>query len=102
MDKRQFERCVEMSLLHALNKKTYVDISNLDTKQIRLQIKKRIYLKNRDALEEIPDESERKSKLHDAYERLQEDYIRILEKVKFSNKRPLEDDEDSSSAKKQK
>ncbi|AOA64063.1 Hat1p-Hat2p histone acetyltransferase complex subunit [Komagataella phaffii CBS 7435] len=80
IEKRQFQRCVEMLLLHALKSK----------KNTRLQIKKRLFIKNRDALLDL-DEATRKDKLQVAYERLEEDYQRILEKVRFVKKRPHQD-----------
>ncbi|KAG7801218.1 hypothetical protein KL944_003625 [Ogataea haglerorum] len=79
MDRRQFERCVEMTLLWMLQNKKG-GIENLSEKNVRLQIKKRLYLKNRDALSEL-EKADKMDKLQTAYERLHEDYERILEKA---------------------
>lgn len=100
LEKRQFARLIEMSFIHIL--KTYrgkTNIKNLTEKNIRLLIKKRLYLKNKDALAELDDPT-RRDKLQTAYERLREDYLRILSKVDLAeldlSKRVADDEAESS------
>ncbi|KAH3685484.1 hypothetical protein WICPIJ_003543, partial [Wickerhamomyces pijperi] len=78
-----------------LNKKS--GVPNLSEKNVRLQIKKRLYIKNRDALVEL-EKADRMDKLQTAYERLREDYERILEKahIAYTVKRELGSGEDMS------
>ncbi|GMM38385.1 histone acetyltransferase catalytic subunit [Saccharomycopsis crataegensis] len=85
IEKRQFARCLEMGLLH----ENRVHGSKKMEKDIRLQIKKRLYIKNKEALQGL-EEADKLDKLQTAYERLVEDYERIMEKVKFSDKRGSE------------
>lgn len=74
MEKRQFQRCTEMALLHL------ADIGSVPLREARMRIKRRLYLKNKEALVDL-DDATRKDKLHTAYERLEEDYRRIMGKV---------------------
>lgn len=85
MEKRQFARCLEMGLLHM--DKTQKVVSK---RGLRLQIKKRLYLKNKEALDEM-EKPEKMDKLQGAYQSLVDDYFRIMEKVEFSKKRGLEE-----------
>lgn len=77
LEKRQFNRLIEMILLN--NYKTF---NNLSLKQIRLFIKKRLYEKNKEALLTL-DKPTRFDKLQTAYQSLEEDYFRILGGVKL-------------------
>lgn len=76
MEKRQFARLLEMSLLHA---------GNNSKKDVRLFIKKRLYEKNKETLETL-DQPTRLDKLQTAYESLEQDYRRILKPVKFKRR----------------
>ncbi|CCK69993.1 histone acetyltransferase catalytic subunit HAT1 KNAG_0D02430 [Huiozyma naganishii CBS 8797] len=67
LEKRQFSRLVEMSLLHLQKTELY-----------SLQVKKRLYQKNYEALMEIPTAEEQKAALTTSLESLTEDYERIL------------------------
>ncbi|GMM32338.1 histone acetyltransferase catalytic subunit [Martiniozyma asiatica (nom. inval.)] len=107
MVKRQFDRVLEMSLLWLhLNKNKQgakeiaAGIIGLNEKNIRLEIKKRIYLKNKDALDELqlPD---MRDKLQTTYERVQEDYEDMLEEKTFnlSSKRSISDEDLGNSKK---
>ncbi|CDK26237.1 unnamed protein product [Kuraishia capsulata CBS 1993] len=76
LEKRQFARLVEMAMLK----------NEFGTKEIRLKIKRRLYVKNKDSLVEL-DIPTRKDKLQTAYQRLEEDYLRILERVNIGSKK---------------
>ncbi|QEU61620.1 Hat1 [Kluyveromyces lactis] len=77
LEKRQFMRILEMFLLYQ------------KSPNYRLQLKKRIYEKNFEALMDM-DESLKKDKLQTAFQSLTEDYNRILSKVTI-RKRTLSD-----------
>ncbi|KAI9014769.1 histone acetyltransferase 1 [Gaertneriomyces semiglobifer] len=70
---RQADRCVEMGLLRSLNTK-----NRRAYKAYRLQVKRRIYLRNREALL-LLDAQTRLQKLEETYADLEEDYRRIYE-----------------------
>lgn len=106
MEKRQFARCVEMGLLYTLRQQQQEGkvsgIENLDQKEIRLQIKRRLYQKNRDALTEMQ-KPEMRDKLQTAYQRIRDDYMRILMRIKNTtkaviNKRSGDSEESASKA----
>lgn len=105
MEKRQFQRCVEMCLIHYLQLMQFSPKDKrLLEKKIRLQIKKRIYIKNREGLEGLQS-SDMRDKLQTAYQRLIEDYQRIMKNLTLSGKRGLSEDENDKQenpAKKQK
>lgn len=82
MEKRQFERCLEMGLLHLKETNTSQSKKKLD-KDVRLHIKKRLYKKNREVLDEL-EQADKMGKLQTAYELLVEDYDRIMSKVRFT------------------
>lgn len=91
MATRQFDRCLEMAMLQLT---TLSQDRKLPPKSYRLQVKRRLYVRNKDVLDEIEDESQKKHKLQETFERLIEDYIRIVDKVDFSvdgkgKKRPI-------------
>jgi histone acetyltransferase 1 len=73
---RQFDRCVEMALLHKYQ-------PGEPDKQYRVQVKRRLYQRNREVLNEL-DREHSIEKLHETYQRLIEDYARIIENVDFS------------------
>lgn len=85
LEKRQFSRLVEMILF-----------SKGFTGLFRRQVKKRIFLKNYDALCDL-EEAERKSALQNSYLLIKDDYKRILSSCSF-NKRKLDDDEDPTNS----
>lgn len=85
LETRQFNRLVEMILLS--NYKTF---NQLNLRQIRLFIKKRLYEKNKEALLTL-EKPVRLDKLQTAYQALEEDYYRILNGLKLYPKRVGED-----------
>lgn len=92
LEKRQFSRLLEMILLYKLKNNLGYDTK----KDIRIFIKKRLYEKNKEALNGL-DENVRKDKLQTAYEALEQDYYRILKdlklgEIKLSLKREIDDD----------
>ncbi|BGP54026.1 hypothetical protein JCM8202_003025 [Rhodotorula sphaerocarpa] len=72
---RQFYRLVEMLLF-------LVTDPNDEAQQraIRLAIKKRLFIFNKEALLQIEDKDERKTKLQETFESVREDYERLTEK----------------------
>lgn len=117
MSTRQFDRCIEMILLNHFDdlsksakgkgKGTSVKELNLSTdqKRFRLLVKRRLYLRNKDALDDLPVD-DRKSKLQETYESIKDDYRRITKKVNFkvneSEKRKADDKIVSSHSKRTK
>jgi len=95
LEKRQFSRLVEMILLYKLKNNLGYDTK----KDIRVFIKRRLYEKNKEALNGL-EENVRKDKLQTAYEALEQDYYRILGDIKLSMKREI--DENNENKKKQK
>lgn len=75
MAPRQFARCLEMALLHNLGK---------PDKPYRLFVKRRLFTRNQEALNDL-DDRQRKDKLQETFDRLIEDYYRIMEGVDFSH-----------------
>lgn len=77
---RQFHRCVEMALLmhYTINA----------PKQYRLFVKKRLYIRNREVLDEM-DAFDRKAKLAETYDALIHDYARIIAPLSQPAKRSL-------------
>lgn len=76
---RQFERIIEMGLFWILNHYNDKEINNLikgfkGEETIRLMIKKRVYLNNKEGLEALNDNSLVKSKLEEVYDRVARDY----------------------------
>lgn len=82
LEKRQFQRLLEMLFLYQLRNGLAKD----SKKAIRLFIKKRLYEKNKEALSGL-DEPTRLDKLQTAYEALESDYYRILEPIDLLRKR---------------
>ncbi|AQZ15150.1 HAT1 (YPL001W) [Zygosaccharomyces parabailii] len=74
LEKRQFSRLIEMILLHS------------KSNNYRLQVKKRLYTKNYDALYDMK-EDERKDALQKSFLLLDDDYKRILSSCHFSKHR---------------
>lgn len=99
MTPRQFDRCLEMALLKFADIDTDPEVA----RRYRLLVKKRLYLRNKEPLDEMTKE-EKKEKLEETFEVLKEDYLRILSKVKFDKKRAAVTDaeEETTSLKKQK
>lgn len=98
LEKRQLLRLLEMFFLYQL-KNGPVKPSK---KAVRLFIKRRLYEKNKEALSGL-DEPARLDKLQTAYESLEADYYRILERLAVTIKRPIEGKSGlESTAKKQK
>lgn len=95
MTPRQFDRCVEMALLKLSNKTQDAE------KRYRLLVKKRLYLRNKEPLDEMTDQ-ERKDKLEETFDVLKTDYERILSKVNLSSsaKREVEATDSDEPAKK--
>ncbi|KAG2184807.1 hypothetical protein INT43_000720 [Umbelopsis isabellina] len=75
LTKRQMQRCVEIHLLHHLDKPKAIEYRNY-----RLQVKKRLYKFNYDALRDM-EADERLEKLQETYKGVEEDYHRILELI---------------------
>jgi histone acetyltransferase 1 len=73
---RQFDRCLEMALLNNLGGKP--------DKPYRLFVKKRLFIRNQEALNDL-DDSQRKDKLQETFDRLVEDYHRIMDRVDFTH-----------------
>lgn len=74
LEKRQFERCVEMILLHLQKQEAYNTV-----------LKRRLYQKNFEALDDIPDEADKISAINSSFESLTTDYKRILDKCVFND-----------------
>ncbi|GAA6009078.1 hypothetical protein JCM10207_004085 [Rhodosporidiobolus poonsookiae] len=72
---RQFYRLVEMLLLV-----TSDPTNEAEQKAIRLTVKKRLYLFNKEQLLQIEDKDERKTKLQETFENVREGYRRLTEK----------------------
>ncbi|QPG75468.1 hypothetical protein FOA43_002823 [Brettanomyces nanus] len=91
---RQFDRCVEMGLVYLKQQKQQKQqIENFSEKEIRLFVKKRLFQKNRDALAEL-EKADMRDKLQTAYQRIRDDYVRILSRVrevKKENKRRVDE-----------
>lgn len=79
MTPRQFARCLEMALLPVAGR------SDVTKKKYRILVKSRLYLRNKEPLDEMTTE-EKKSKLQETYLALVDDYKRIIEKVDLSGK----------------
>ena len=75
IEKRQFSRLVEMALLH-LGREPYFSV----------HVKRRIYIKNFEALSEMEDVEQRKKAVSDSYELVKSDYERVLGTCKFTGK----------------
>lgn len=87
LEKRQFARLLEIILLYKLK-----HTKEVSKKDVRLFIKRRLYIKNKDGLSTL-DENTRKDKLQTAYESLEEDYYRILGDIRLSVKRSGSEEE---------
>ncbi|ODV64100.1 histone acetyltransferase catalytic subunit HAT1 [Ascoidea rubescens DSM 1968] len=86
MEKRQFLRCIEMGLVY------WKQRLHLSERELRLFVKRRLYEKNKDALDSLEDPSERKNLLEIAYERVKKDYERLLEGLELeNNKRSIDE-----------
>ncbi|KAF8976442.1 histone acetyltransferase 1 [Entomortierella lignicola] len=72
LTKRQVARCFELALLRNLDKR-----NKSQYKAFRLQVKERLYKHNAEALATL-DKSERIEKLHETFQSVEEDYLRIL------------------------
>lgn len=105
MTVRQFDRCVEMILLHYLDEKKSGD--QLSLRRFRLLVKRRLYLRNKDTLDDMSPQ-DRKSKLQETFQAMKDDYKRISGRVKFpeAEKRKINSQtsatSDEQSSKKQK
>lgn len=77
MAPRQLDRCIEMAALHN-------SASKFGNKKYRLSVKRRLYVRNQEALEDL-DKATRYGKLQETYDRLIEDYRRIMGKVDFAS-----------------
>lgn len=75
LEKRQFERCIEMILLF-MGK----------TDQYTFYVKRRLYLKNFEALHDIPSTEDKIAAIKNSFSSLTEDYERIIKKCTFSRK----------------
>ncbi|ORY95418.1 acyl-CoA N-acyltransferase [Syncephalastrum racemosum] len=75
LTERQMRRCLEMHLLSQVNK-----LQRPEYRAFRLQVKKRLYYHNLDALRQL-DPSERKEKLDLTFENVIDGYHRLLEIV---------------------
>lgn len=89
LEKRQFQRIVEMIML------------NQNLKGFGLQVKKRLFIKNYDALVEMKD-SDRKDALQNSFLSLKEDYERIISVCNFSKRRITSINDFTQNLKKQK
>lgn len=85
LEKRQFQRLLEMAFLYQTKKNASKDTK----KAIRLFVKRRLFEKNKEALTGM-DEPTKLDKLQTAYEALESDYYRILEPIEVSVKRKAE------------
>lgn len=72
---RQFYRLVEMLLLLSSDPNDAAQ-----QRLIRLGVKKRLYLFNKEQLLQIEDKEERKAKLQETFVGVQDDYRRLTEK----------------------
>ncbi|GCF00038.1 histone acetyltransferase 1 [Zygosaccharomyces mellis] len=88
LEKRQFHRLIEMILLYK------------DSENYRLQVKKRLYIKNFDALYDM-EEEDRKDALQKSFLLLSDDYKRIVSSCSFL-KHGLEETSRENETKKQK
>lgn len=86
LEKRQLQRLLEMAFFYQLSHGLAKD----SKKAIRLFVKRRLYEKNKEALDSL-DGPTRLDKLHTAYEALEADYYRILEPIAVSVKRLVPD-----------
>lgn len=86
IEKRQFNRLIEMILAYS------------NAKNFRIQVKRRLYIKNYDALFDMPD-SERKDALQKSFLLLADDYKRIISLCRF-NKRPANRSDEETPSKK--
>ena len=73
LEQRQFSRLLEMALLH-LGREPYFAV----------QVKRRICIKNRDALAELADAEQRAKAVRDSFELVKSDYLRILAGCSFA------------------
>jgi histone acetyltransferase 1 len=73
---RQFDRCVEMALLHSFH-------GAAPSREYRLFVKQRLYQRNYEVLKDM-EMPEQRDKLATTYDRLTEDYQRIISKVRFA------------------
>lgn len=101
---RQFARCFEMILLACLQVSSPSKKRNI--KDTRLFIKKRVYVRNKEFLEDLGGKAEIMSKLQETYESMEEDYGRIMKPVlgyvKDGLKKRDRDDADNEGAKRAK
>lgn len=99
---RQFARCFEMVLLAC------AQVSSPAKKRLikdaRLFVKRRVYVRNREFLEDLGGKTEIMSKLQETYESMDDDYTRIMKPVlgyvKDSLKKRPRDDENGEAVKK--
>ncbi|KAI8993395.1 acyl-CoA N-acyltransferase [Pilobolus umbonatus] len=75
LTRRQVCRCIELYLLSRLNKMNVVDY-----KAYRIEVKRRLFEFNYDVLKDLP-EDDRKDKIDETYNNVEEDYHRILEMI---------------------
>ncbi len=78
IDQTEFQRLIELGLLK------YLKSDPESIKLYRLQVKSRLYKKNKEALDGL-EPQEKKSKIQEVYDRLVVDYHRLLEKVDFND-----------------
>ncbi|KAJ6263266.1 Histone acetyltransferase [Drechslerella dactyloides] len=79
MDRRQFMRIVEMLMLEAILDDTENDLEE-QRDRLRIYVKERLYRQNKDILMQL-ERDDRKVKLHETYENVEDDYVRLLRKL---------------------
>lgn len=84
LTRRQMERVIEMCKLWMIKERETKDVNS--DKELRLMIKKRIYLQNREGLEAL-DAQESKSKIQETYLRVLDGYKTTVSGVKTHKRR---------------
>ncbi|CAI5757947.1 unnamed protein product [Candida verbasci] len=87
LEKRQFSRLIELIMLYKLQNQ----IDDINKKDYRLFVKKRLYDKNKEGLLTM-DDATRRDKLETTYRDVTEDYSRLLSQVKLNLKHTLNDE----------
>lgn len=84
--KRQLDRCIEMGLVWKLNNKNLAGVEGLNEKNVRQLIKRRLYLANKEALDEM-EKAECFDKLQTTYQCIREGYNASTNGVSIGVKR---------------
>lgn len=87
--KRQLSRCIEMGLIWKLNNNNTNGVDGLNERNVRQLIKKRLYLSNKEALDEM-EKAECFDKLQTTYQCIREGYNAMIEGISIGVKRSLD------------